>query len=87
MATECRACGAPIKMVTTEAGWRAAPPKLMPIDVEPVEDGNVVILPASGAIPPRAKVLKKGQDAPPGALRYRSHFATCPEAGRFRRPR
>lgn len=85
MPTDCRSCGAPIRLLVTEAGWRSSPPKMMPIDVEPVEDGNVVIIPANGAIPARAKVLKKGQEPPPGALRYKSHFATCPDAGKWRR--
>lgn len=84
---KCRACGAQIKMIPTEAGWQSAKPRIMPIDAEPVADGNVVIIPADGAIPPRAKVLKKGEEPPAGALRYVSHFGTCPEAKQFRKRR
>jgi len=82
---QCRSCGATIKLLPTWGGWRNSPPKMMPLDSEPVEDGNVVIEPADGAIPPRARTLKKGEVPPDGTLRYKSHFATCPEAKRWRR--
>jgi hypothetical protein len=73
-------------MLPTMGGWRYSPPKMMPLDVEPVPDGNVVIEPADGAIPPRARTLKKGEadTLPEGTLRYKSHFATCPQAGNWR---
>lgn len=85
----CRKCDAPVKMIPTLAGWEKTPPTIMPIDFEPVPDGNVIILPAEpvAAIPPRAKTLKKGEaeTLPEGTLRYKSHFATCPFAKDFRR--
>jgi hypothetical protein len=70
----CRSCTAPIVWATTGGGKR------MPVDAEPVADGNVELSPVNGN--PVATVL----DAPsliPGALR-RSHFVTCPDAGAWR---
>ena len=81
----CAKCGADIRFVATERGYLASPPKLMPIDRQPVEDGNVIIIPPDGAIPALAHVLKKGEQAPEGQARFKSHFATCPFARDFRR--
>ncbi len=57
--------------------------KSMPIDARPVPDGNVVY---DGTGPERVRVLKKGDDDL-GQQRYKSHFATCAFADRFRKPR
>jgi hypothetical protein len=84
---QCSKCGAPVKFYATETGWQAAPPRMMPLNPEPVPDGNVIILPGVGARPPLAHVLKKGEAAPVGALRYVTHFAECPYAADFRRRR
>lgn len=80
-------CGAEILLIPTFSGWGLSPPKMMPLDVEPNPDGNVVIEPAEGAIPPRARVLKRGQaqSLPPDRLRYMPHFATCPDVKSYRR--
>lgn len=67
----CRSCRAPVRWLKTEKGAS------MPVDPEPVEDGNVVI---DGE---RAIVLRKGEAGPPG-LRYVAHFATCPSAAAHR---
>jgi len=76
-------------MLPTEKGWTLSPPTLMPLDREPVENGNCTIIPATpDGIPPRVHVLKKAEieaGVPEGTLRYMTHFVTCPEAGRFRR--
>lgn len=83
----CRACGRPVKLIPTIQGWERTPPTLMPLDPDPVENGNVVIEPGveDKAIPPRARTLKKGEEPPVGVLRYVSHFATCTDPGRFRK--
>lgn len=80
-------CGAEILLLPTFSGWGLSPPKMMPLDVEPHPHGNVVIEPAEGAIPPRARVLKKGQEQglAPDRKRYMTHFATCPRAASYRR--
>jgi hypothetical protein len=84
---QCSKCGAPVRFYATEAGWQDTPPRLMPVSVEPVPGGNVLILPAEDGRPPLAHVMKKGEVAPEGAVRYVSHFAECPAAADFRRRR
>ena len=71
----CRSCGAPMLWVRTTAG------NLMPLDLEPVPGGNIVL--KDGL----AHVLKG--DLFEGMIdegpRYVSHFVTCPEAAKHRR--
>lgn len=67
----CRSCGAPIFFVTTTKGHK------MPIDRASVPDGNVWV-------DPDTKIAHVG-NPPAGALRFVSHFATCPNAKRHRR--
>jgi hypothetical protein len=82
-------CGAPqcgrdiVWAKTNKAKW-------MPVDLEPSPDGNVVLRWAAGMEAPQATVLTAAQHRQRqllmGSLRN-SHFATCPDAERFRRPR
>jgi len=70
----CRSCGAQIawfKSVLTD--------KAMPVDVEPVADGNVVI--RNG----KAHVLRANTPVQDDELRYVNHFATCPNAAEHRK--
>lgn len=69
----CRSCQAPIRWKLTEAGKR------MPIDRDPVPDGNVVLLDGD-----RVHVLHADEVAD-DVPRYVSHFATCPNARGHRR--
>ena len=76
----CRSCHAPVYWVTTEKG------KDMPLDRDPVPDGNIVISPKGLA------VYRKKSDVPqlPGIEeppRYKSHFATCPDRDSWRKPK
>lgn len=73
MASFCRSCKAPVNWYKTTAG------KNMPIDPDPHPDGNVRIDVVSNV----AQVVPKGSHH----VLYRSHFATCPDAGQHRRPR
>lgn len=83
MTATCRSCGAEVIWTVT-----AATGSRMPVDVQPTEDGNVVLAPDPKG-PPIAYA------APVGALlieeddgtRYTSHFATCPHADTHRRTR
>lgn len=72
--TTCRGrkCGAPIRWVRTAAG------ELMPLDAEPVAEGNVELLEDGTAI-------VHGQPLLFATDLYLSHFATCPNAKEFRR--
>ena len=86
MAT-CRSCAADVRWVRTTAG------KLMPLDPDPRDDGNIIDTGrtaqgrGSGRVPvveyvdPDAPTLP-GLDPP---VRYVSHFATCDDPERWRR--
>lgn len=73
----CRTCRAPIMWaVSAKTGSR------MPLDRDPVDNGNVVL---DGN---RASYLSKADAAAPnllGEARYVSHFATCPQAQAHRK--
>lgn len=70
----CKGCGAKIEWWKTKAG------KNMPIDSgDPHPEGTVRI----DVVANVAEVVPAGSFAP----LYRSHFATCPRARSFRRPR
>jgi hypothetical protein len=67
----CRSCGASITWHPTPAG------NLMPVDAEPVEGGNLVVV---NGVALTAGMLDEGP-------RYVSHFATCPDADEHRHKR
>jgi len=82
--SRCRSCNAEIVWCKTEAG------KMMPVDAVPdFEKGSIVLRPQ----PP----VVGGKQAPPLAIQhvssaqmpdddlYTSHFATCPDAKKWRR--
>ena len=76
----CRGCGKDIAFIRTKAG------KSMPVDADAVE-----FIPAGG---PNTYVMIDGSiqrgrekhwdDMENGMIGYRSHFATCPAADKFR---
>jgi hypothetical protein len=74
---ECRSCKAPIIYAATTGG------KTMPVDAEPVDDGNVLLRRTTygGAV---ATVTTATLFSDP--LR-KSHFATCPDADEWRSKR
>lgn len=77
--SNCRSCGAPIRWGQTEAGQR------MPLDCEPQTDGNVIVLRMMSGTP-IIRVFNWKGDVPNGEpFRYRSHFASCPDASAWRR--
>ena len=69
----CKSCGAPVIWKVTEGG------KKIPIDPEPCEDGNLILF-GTGAHPLSMMKIWTGD-------KYKSHFATCPNAAAHRRPR
>lgn len=72
---KCRSCGAVIYWVRTEAT-----DALMPIDAVPVDDGNVVL------VNEKARYMKGDLfEAKTEGPRYKSHFATCPNAKQHRK--
>jgi hypothetical protein len=76
MSAECRGCHQHITWAHTVQGHR------IPLDPDQVPDGNVVAQ-ADG----RVRVLRSGETPDPAMPRYRSHFASCPNAARHRKPR
>jgi hypothetical protein len=72
--SKCRSCGAEIKWVVMSGGKR------MPLDAEPCDDGNVVEG-DDGRYAVAVSIRKS--DRP----RYKSHFATCPNASGHRKPK
>jgi hypothetical protein len=78
--TACRSCEASIVWCWTTKGVR------IPIDPEPVPDGNVTV-DAGGELIDGARVLvgaEPGLFDPPNLLHYRTHFVTCPDRDDWR---
>lgn len=56
----------------------------MPLDPVPVEDGNVWVDGYKGSTPVVEVALTSATVPPHIALRYVSHFVTCPHADQWR---
>jgi hypothetical protein len=70
----CRSCQAPIVWAVTDAG------RAMPVDAEPVEDGNLILeYPTLAGAPRLVRTVEAGTGT------HVSHFATCPDAAQHRR--
>ena len=67
--SECRSCGATVIWAQTESG------KWMPLDAVPVVGGTLWL---------DGKNVKAGKPSETTKA-YVSHFATCPQAGRWRK--
>ena len=81
MTDVCRSCKQPIRWAVTAAGHP------MPIDVDPVTDGNLrVEVDRGGEGMPRVVVVPKGYREP-GEWLYVAHFRTCPYADQHRKRR
>lgn len=72
----CSGCGAQLRWAITEKARKA-----LPIDLEPVEGGNIEIDQRmhGGDV---ARIVK----AEPTVKRFVAHFTTCPQASLFRSP-
>jgi hypothetical protein len=87
VSARCASCEAPVLWaVTATTGSR------MPLDPEPRADGTIALIGSADDVEaPLALVLRPSQLREArnhGAPRlYRSHFASCPHAARWRRPR
>ena len=66
MADHCRSCGAPVFRLKHERTQ-----KFGIIDMEPVDNGNIVI-----DLDEQEYAVVKPEH---GKMRYRSHFVTCPD--------
>lgn len=74
----CKSCGQPIKFVKTTLG-KAMPVNVDPIEYRPDENGPITIVTAAG------RVIRGKEDHTANLFGYMSHFATCPDADKFRR--
>jgi hypothetical protein len=70
----CLSCLAPIIWTLTANG------KAMPVDVEPVNGGNLLLVVGSGE-----PALAEYVPADPDGARHVSHFVTCPQAATHRK--
>ena len=80
MASTCKACGAPIYWVTTEKGkYMCCDEGLIPYQRDPNGKDNIVL--QNGQVI-RVKLNFTGT---PDGLGRTPHWATCPQADKFRR--
>ena len=85
--TKCRACGKEIRFIKT-ALYKATPVDAEPVYIEPDQGAEgIYVLPTGGTI--RGRIIPDEEIEQDTELRmaYVSHFATCTEPGRFRKPR
>lgn len=75
----CKSCGASVIWAVTPAA------KPMPVDAEPVKDGNVQLEHRGDDMTPLARVLPVAKQFGKAGQLRKSHFATCPQAGKWRR--
>lgn len=77
----CRSCGAPIFW-----GWNETTARSIPVDAEPRDDGNVLLVDRRGSV--IARVLG-GDDAEreraSGSRLRVAHFVTCPQRDKWRK--
>lgn len=84
MVSTCRSCHRRVLWVETEATEKK-PGRRMPLDADDngralkSDEGNIVLVGTTGEGTPIARYVGKG----PG--KFVSHFATCPDAGKWRR--
>jgi hypothetical protein len=57
----------------------------MPVDAQPHPDGNIRLRPRAGSAPLADVLAPRDRFGRAGQLR-RSHFASCPDANRYRTP-
>ncbi len=74
MPDRCRTCKAQVIWVKTEKG------RSMPVDVDPVDGGNIMLMEHYGQ-PPIARMVAPVE----GVKCYVSHFATCKHADQHRK--
>jgi hypothetical protein len=80
MTDHCRSCRAPIRWATTANG------RAMPVDLEPVPDGNLWLGRGPYGAVIASVVPEERREELAGEL-YLPHFATCPHAHKHRRRR
>jgi hypothetical protein len=74
----CRSCSAPLLWVRS-----ATTGSLMPLDAEPAEDGNIWLVDGMAHVHNGSLFEEMLPEGP----RYKSHFASCPNAAQHRKPK
>ena len=80
--TQCRGCGADIAFIKTTAG-KSMPVDPMPISFVQAGGPNTYVM-MDGTVR-RGREPRWDEDQAKTMIGYRSHFATCPESGKFSR--
>lgn len=75
----CRSCKRPVLWTVT-----AKDAKRMPVDPQPVENGNIELQERPGK-PPLAHYVPTNAPNLMGTPRHVSHFATCPDRDQWRK--
>jgi hypothetical protein len=78
----CRSCGARVTWLETAGG------KKLIVDEDPAENGNIIAVGGMAHVCRNAEAAKAALKETTGSEdgpRYISHFATCPDAGNWRR--
>ena len=85
--TRCRACGAEIMFIETSL-YKKTPVDAEPVYILPNEDSKAVyVLPSGGTINGDRIGDAFDDETADIRLAYVSHFSTCTEPGRFRKPK
>jgi hypothetical protein len=81
VAEQCRSCKASVIWAVSEKGKR------IPMDADPVADGNFILEYSAVGEPPVARPRNAtiGTVEFRDGLGFKSHFATCPDAGEWRK--
>lgn len=74
MTDRCRSCLEPIRWERTAAG------RAIPLDPDPVPEGNIIISDGHAIVFASAARVPTGDDVP----RYVSHFVSCKDAADWR---
>ena len=59
----------------------------LPLDVDPVPDGNLLIDHYRDDGRPVVRNIAKGETVDPNTARYRAHFTSCTDPDKFRKDR
>lgn len=78
--SHCRSCGQPVRWCITDVNR-----KRMPIDPDPVPDGNVWVIEYEQGNPVIGVALTGATVPAAVPLRYVSHFVTCKDADTWRK--
>lgn len=76
----CRSCEERV-----EWALMAGSGKHVPLDLPPATNGNIVQVGTQADGVPLVRVLKRNEEPPAGALRYRIHFVSCSAADHWRK--